>query len=151
MLRNVVERQRTPPEVQIHSDPAAGGGGDAGALLVVLEGTGRVRAVQAPRLGVMSELAVAPSSAPAHAFVANADGHASGAAPLHLPVAASGHAGSAQNLGPAAEAGRVVRVRLRLRACGHLASAVGEAQIWVGRVWVQGNVVGVWNSSRLTQ
>lgn len=144
MLRNIIERERPRPEVQIHSDPAAGGCGHGHALLVVLEQTGRVGAVQAPRLGVVSELGVAAASAPVHVLIAHADGHPSCAPPLYLPVAASGHTGSAQHLGPAGEARRVFRVGLRVQSRGHRSPAVGEAQIRVGCVRVQREVTVIW-------
>lgn len=146
---DVVKRQGSGPEVQIHTHPAPAGGADGHAVLVVLKGTGRMGAVQAPRLGVVAQLAVAPSSAPAHAFVADAHGNASGASPLHLPVAAAGHPGTAQHLGPAGEASRVVRVGLWLGARGHLLAAVGEAEVRVGCVWVQAHVVVIWTDSAI--
>lgn len=92
----------------------------------------------------MAQLAVTPSSTPAHVFVADADGNSSGAAPLHLPVAAASHPGATQHLGPAGEASRVVWVGLRLETCGDLSATVGEAEIRVGRVWVQRYVAVIW-------
>lgn len=145
-IRNIIERQSPAPEVQKHSYPAGAGGGDARSLLVVLKGTDRVGAVQAPGFGVMSELAVAPCSTPAHVFVADPDGNPSLPGPLHLPVAAPSHPSSAQHLGPAAEALRVVRVGLGLRARGRPSATVREAQIRVGCVRVQGDIVVIWKS-----
>lgn len=106
----MVEGQCPSPEVQVHAYPAAAGGADAHALLVVLKRAARVRAVQTPGFGVVAKLAVAPSSTPAHGFVADADGNPSITSPLDLPVAAPSHPSSAQHLGPVAEAMRVVRV-----------------------------------------
>lgn len=143
-LGDAVERQGPGPEVQEHPHPAAAGGGDGHAVLVVLEGAGGVGAVQAPRLGVVAQLAVAPSPGPAHAFVADAHGNAPGASPLHLPVAAARHPGAAQHLGPAGESGLVLRVGLGLGARGHLPAAVGEAEVRVGRAVVQADVAGIW-------
>lgn len=141
---DVVKRQSSSPEIQIHAHPAGAGGRHGYALLIVLKRTGRVGAVQTPRLGVVAQLAVAPSSTPANVFVADADGNSSGAAPLHLPVAAAGHPGAAQHLGPAGEASRVIRVGLRLGTRGHLSAAFGEAEIRVGRVWVRAYVAVIW-------
>lgn len=110
----------------------------------MLKQTRRVGAVQTPGLGVVAQLAVTPSSTPAHIFVADADRNSSGAAPLHLPVAAAGHPSAAQHLGPAGEACRVVRVGLRLETRRDLSATVGEAEIRVGRVWVQRYVTVIW-------
>lgn len=142
--RDIVKRQRSTPKVQIHTYPATAGRRDGHALLIMLKQTRRVGAVQTPGLGVVAQLAVAPSSTPGHVFVADADGNASGAAPLHLPVAAAGHPGAAQHLGPAGEASRVVRVGLRLETRGDLSATVGEAEIRVGRVCVQRYVAVIW-------
>lgn len=144
---DAVKGQGSRPVVQIHPHPAAAGAADGHALLVVLEATGCGGAVQAPRLGVVAQLAVARSSAPAHAFVADADRNAFGASPLHLPVAAAGHAGAAQHLGPAGEASWVLRVGLWLGARGHLSAAVGEAEVRVGRVRVQAHLAVIWTHS----
>lgn len=92
----------------------------------------------------MPQLALAPSSGPAHVLVAHADGNPSVSGPLDLPVAASGHPGLTQDLGPAGEAVWVVRVRLRVGACGHGSLPVREAQVRVGSVRVQDYIVVIW-------
>lgn len=142
--RDIVKRQCSSPEVQIHTHPAAAGRRDGHALLIMLKQTRCVGAVQTPGLGVVAQLAVAPSSTSAHVFVADADGNSSGATPLHLPVAAAGHSSAAQHLGPAGEASRVVWVGLSLKTRGDLSATIGEAEIRVGRVWVQHYVAVIW-------
>lgn len=143
-FRNIVERQRPSPEVQIHSYSVATGNSDRHTVLVVLKRAGRVGAVQAPGFGVVSQLAVAPSSVPVHAFVADADGNPSGAGPLYLPVAASGNSSSTQHLRPVGEAVRVFGVGLRLGPRGHPSATVGEGQVGVGCAGVQRYVIVVW-------
>lgn len=92
----------------------------------------------------MPQLALAPSSGPAHVLVAHADGYPSVSGPLDLPVAASSHPGLTQHLCPAGEAVWVVRVGLRVGACGHGSLPVREAQVRVGSVRVQDYIVVIW-------
>lgn len=118
-IRNTIERHGPGPVVQVNSYPVRARTSYSLGDLVVLKGTSRMGTVQSPGFGVVSQLAVAPSSTPIHGFVADSNGDPSTPAPFYLPVAATSHASSTQHLSPVAESIWVLWVGLGLRLRSH--------------------------------
>lgn len=85
--------------------------------LIVLEQTHRIRKLQTPGFGIVSQFSVRIASGSVNPFVGDSNRNSSIASPLHLPVRASGQTLGTQDLSPAVEPLGVIRVRLRLVFC----------------------------------
>lgn len=100
------------------------------------------RAAQTPRCVVPAQAAVCLGAFPLDAMVGHA--HLHEATPLHLPEAAGGDGGSAQQLQAVVEAVGVVSRGLVVVHQLSLGVIVGQLDLAVGRVWVQFKLAGDW-------
>lgn len=111
VLRDAVEGQSSCRPVQVHPNLVCEGQGRAGPEppVVVAGRVAALRALQTPGRLVVSQQAAGHVPVPGDAVVGDADVGA--AAPRHLPVVGVQQALSAQHLGAALEALRVLRGR----------------------------------------
>lgn len=141
-----VEGQGARRTVHVHPQSVAGGGRGRGrdelSLAVVAHGVAAfVGAAQAPGHVVEAKLAVVAASFTADVSVSHRDLHLP--FPPHLPEAAVGQTLCTHHLGPEVESIGVVWIQLLLLHARHLPVVVGQPELPVHRVRVDGEPTGI--------